>query len=187
MILSTGTKRGWTGTLGTRAARKGRLLISASLLLCVGCVAAASGSREQRIIFGPSPRNAKSVLDLRVEQIDLNGSTMYAALRAIEDAVPSSRQYSFAFGVRTARKISERPGREVRIEEWLRNPKVQLHATNTTLCAVINDLCAQSGWSYAWFGDGLGFIDDRSYFGAKPFDCYNDRGEFFKRQPKQRH
>jgi hypothetical protein len=95
-------------TIGGSAVPKGKLIIFVSLLLYVSSIVAGE-PRQQRIICGPLPRGAKSILDLRVERADLNGSTMYAALRAIEESVSRSTPHNFSFGVRTSRRIVERP------------------------------------------------------------------------------
>jgi hypothetical protein len=54
---------------------------------------------------------------------------------------------------------------EERWKHW--NPKVELHATHTTLRQVFDALCAQSKWSYVLAEPGIVFIDDRSYFTKK--------------------
>jgi hypothetical protein len=111
------------------------------------------------------PKSGRSILDLRIEKIELSGITMRAALEKIRDAVydSSGGKLAFSYGYRYAR-AAEFAQKGIPAEKWeVRDPPVKLRLGNTTLREVLNELCAQSGWSYASFGDGIGFIDDDRY------------------------
>src|SRR5438105_12979722 len=127
-----------------KTAKQSGLLISVSLVFIAG-QANGNDAPTKLIVFGQLPPKAKSILELRVERVDLEGYRMNSALWAIQNAVHASTKHPFSFSLGTSRTTKEEPGHEVRIDKWLRNPNVRLHMANTTLCAVVNELCAQSG------------------------------------------
>jgi hypothetical protein len=132
----------------------------------VSCAALSAGKPEgATIIIGELPKSAENILDLPVARIDLVGMRMEVALRKIADAIyqSSSGKLVFSYGPRYAREAEfKREG--IPVKKWTyRDSSVELHLVNTTLREVLNRLCAQSGWSYGMFGDGIGFIDDDRY------------------------
>jgi hypothetical protein len=131
----------------------------------VVCSALHAGKSEAIIVIGELPPSAKSMLDLPIERVDLRGITMEAALRKIQDVIydSSGGKLVFSYGAGWARE-AEFGRKGIPVEKWKhRDPLVELHLVNTTLRDVLNRLCAQSGWSYDVFGDGIGFIDDDRY------------------------
>jgi len=142
------------------------------LLLLAFCAALAvphtDGAKSKTlIIIGEMPRNKKSILDLRIETIELRNIRMYAALRQIQEAVriQSKGRIDFYFEPDWSRaERDEYVKKRIPVEKWkFRDPRVSLTASDKSLKDVIDQLCFQSGWSYAMasFG-GPHFIDDKS-------------------------
>jgi hypothetical protein len=135
-------------------------------LLTSGTIIWASSDTHSIIVVKPNlPRSAKSILDLRIERIELSGMTMKTALEKIRDAIcgSSGGKLTFSYGYRYAR-AAEFAQSGIPVEKWeMRDPSVNLQLKNATLRDVLNRLCAQSGWSFSSFGDGIGFIDDDRY------------------------
>jgi hypothetical protein len=135
-------------------------------LLTFGTIIWASSDTHSVIVVKPTlPRAAKSILDLRIERIELSGVTMKAALEKIRDAIyeSSGGKLMFSYGYRYAR-AAEFAQSGIPVEKWeMRDLSVNLQLKNATLREVLNRLCAQSGWSFSSFGDGIGFIDDNRY------------------------
>lgn len=146
------------------------LFLSVSLLdACVGDVTRGTSA----VAFGQMSPRAKCILDLPVVRIDIQDQTMEDALRDIEGHINTDTEYATSFGVGFSQAPTYR-NQGVPEGNWKRrNPTVGLHVRSTTLCAIMNELCRQSGWSYRWFGDGLGFIDDASYFRSGKDRCYD--------------
>jgi len=145
-------------------------------LLClffgVGIACAAADTHQTIVVDGRLPKSAKSILDLRVQKIDLAGISMNAALLKIADAVQKSSRgklyFSCAIGFAES-EVEEYVRKRIPESKWkLRDPRIEIHEINTTLRGVIQRLCDQSGWSYKLTPIGIAFIDDRSYSKRKP-------------------
>jgi hypothetical protein len=132
---------------------------------------AAAPNSQKIVVDGELPKSAKSILDLRIQKIDLSAISMHAALGTIADAIEASshRQIHFSFSVEFAKpEVDEYVRKRIPEAKWkLRDPRVEIHAANTTLRNVVQRLCDQSGWSYKSTPIGIAFIDDRSYFERK--------------------
>jgi hypothetical protein len=158
---------------GNDALRSVNLRITAllSLFLALGLTCVAADSRQTIVVDGQLPKLAKSILNLRIEKINLSGISMDAALRQIADAIEISSygKLHFSYGVGFANsEVEEYVRKRIPEGKWkLRDPRIEIHATNTTLRDVIQRLCDQSGWSYKSTAIGIAFIDDGSYFNQK--------------------
>jgi hypothetical protein len=128
------------------------------MLVFAGCAAAevvivTSGD------FYPSKGHKKaSVLDLRIERVEISGVTMEEAIFRLADGIASSTKGRIKFAVSTqnSRDLMDRVRK--------RNPSVSLEQANVSLRDVINDLCRQSGWSYTKTDAGYVFTDDDRFF-----------------------
>jgi len=136
------------------------------MLLSFALCSLVSAAQKSDIVIEKLARSPKNMLDLRIEKINLTRVTMEVALTKIEDAVNADvhdRPY-LSIGIRFSNEAEYRQ-KGTPEERWKhRNPKVELHATHTTLRQVFDLLCAQSKWSYVQAEPGIVFIDDRSYF-----------------------
>ena|SRR5437867_8180996 len=143
-----------------------RVVTRSALFLLLFLWSAAAVAPQSDIVIEKVARSPKNILDLRIEKINLTHVTMEAALSKIEDAVNADvhdRPY-LSIGIGFSRE-AEYGQKRIPEEQWKhRNPKVELHATHTTLRQVFDSLCAQSKWSYVQAEPGIVFIDDRSYF-----------------------
>jgi len=141
------------------------------LFLTLGLACAGTRNGQKIVLGGRLPKSAKSILDLRIEKIDLTGISMNTALEAIADAIEttSQREIHFSFSVGFAKsEVDEYVQKQIPEGKWkVRDPRIEIHAANTTLRGVVQKLCDQSGWSYKLTPIGVAFIDDRSYFNRK--------------------
>jgi hypothetical protein len=145
------------------------LLLSVLASLATIC---ASADTHPVIVVDPHlPKSAKSILDLRIEKIDLRGISMDAALLQIADAIETSSHGNlhFSYSVRFAKvEVDEYVRRRIPEDKWkLRDPQIHVRTAKTTLRDVVEQLCDQSGWSYKSTPIGIAFIDDASYFNQK--------------------
>ena len=138
------------------------------VLLASAPITAALGDSHRVVVDSRLPKSAKSILDLRIQEIDLKGVTMNAALLEIADAIYTSSygklHFSFAAGFAKA-EVEEYVRRRIPEDKWkLRDPQIKIRMTNIPLRDVVQRLCNQSGWSYKSTPIGIAFIDDSSYF-----------------------
>jgi hypothetical protein len=142
-----------------------------SVLASVATICASADTHPVIVVDPHLPKSAKSILDLRIEKIDLSGVTMNAALLEIADAVYRSSggklHFSFAVGFAKA-EVEKYVRRRIPEDKWkLRDPRIHVRTAKTTLRDVVEQLCDQSGWSYKSTPIGIAFIDDGSYFNQK--------------------
>jgi hypothetical protein len=139
--------------------------------LALGLACASAESRQTIVVNGRLPKLAKSILDLRIEKIDLTGISMDTALTQIADAIETSShgKLHFSYGIGFAEsEVKEYVRKRIPEERWKpRDSRIEIHATSTTLRDVIQRLCDQCGWSYKSTPIGIAFIDDGTYFNGK--------------------
>ena len=119
-------------------------------VLLIGACAAS----EEAIVISASKQvqSAKTILDLPIRRAHIPGFRMQEALRMISEAIAkrSEGELHFLYGVTSsASRVASKtehplPPRDLII----RDPKVYLNMSNTTLRRVLDELCKQTGWSY---------------------------------------
>ena len=131
------------------------------LVTATGCAMAA-----ERIVVKTSGHFASvsgkpTILDLRLEEIVLIDVRMERALVELADGIASSTDRKIQFPILT--ENSRDPGDRIP----KRDPKIRFEGTNVTLKNVLDNLCRQSGWSYAKVPPGYLFTDDSHLFEQK--------------------
>jgi hypothetical protein len=145
------------------------LLVSCFILLGVASLWPVKAASHTNIVIGGLPKLAKSILDLRINEIHLQNITMSDALYEIEASVHNySPRLYFSFGLNPTTSANASASSAPGHTRKLRDPKVRIDAVNITLREVINRLCIQSAWSYEDGTQiGIAFSDDANYF-SKP-------------------
>jgi len=106
-----------------------------------------------------------SVLDTPLSEVRLRNIRMTNALDTIAQAIKQPGQLYLDYSISYSRQ-KEYVEAGIATDRWkLRDPRVNLVASNIRLDDVIRRLCEQSGWSY--YADTpvtVRFIDDARYF-----------------------
>ena len=137
-------------------------LIRKLLTFFVFITASGCATAQQKVLVQTSGQFAAvrspTILDLRLEKIVIIDVQMERALVELADGITSATEGKLQFPIIT--ENSRDPGDR----NLKRDPKVRLEATNVTLKDVIDNLCRQSGWSYARVQPGYLFTDDTHLF-----------------------
>jgi hypothetical protein len=164
MVGSIGVARKRTTTVppdGTRemmsAVVCGRMIKRlASVLMILGCTASAP-----TVIVSTSgtfvSNGSRDILDLRLDRVVLSGVSMEQALWRLAKGISSSTdgKIEFALTIENSRDMTYRVP--------LKDPRVDLDVSDTTLGNVLDQLCRQSGWSYKKAPIGIVFTDSDMY------------------------
>lgn len=137
------------------------LLTLLLVLTATGCATAGQKVVVQTSGQFAAVRTRPTILDLRLEKIVIIDVRMERALVELADAIASSTNGKLQFPIITENSRD----RGDRIPK--RDPKIRLEATNVTLKDVVDNLCRQSGWSYAKVQPGYLFTDDTHLFRKK--------------------
>jgi hypothetical protein len=139
----------------------------------VGLLGAAlfgCGTTKHAIVLSSPTQSpsAKDIVDLPIEHIDIRGYRMQETLHLIADAIAtrSNDTLHFSYGVSSSASVAaSHTAHPLPVDKLvICDPVVSIEASRTTLRAVLDSLCEQTGWSYYYGPAGYVFIDDKSFF-----------------------
>lgn len=139
-------------------------------ITCITLILLAGCATPKEAIVEPARRQsmgADSILDLPIHEIHIAGYHMQQTLRIISHAIESESggRLHFSYGIQSsASQRAAANGRPLPVDKLIiRDPLVRISAHRETLEAILDRLCQESGWSYAFTPGGYMFIDDRSF------------------------
>lgn len=131
---------------------------------------AYSAELENTVVIGRLPRSARTMLELRIKLIHLQGLKMQSAISTIAKSikVSSGGTLQLSYGLDPSEQYTPKAKRMPQYHVFkMRDPIVAIDARDTTLRSVFDNLCRQTGWSYKIVEKRLIFFtDDRRFFGA---------------------
>lgn len=142
------------------------MLDLATILACLLSVPSHGCVTTKRAIIEPAPalnKNARSIFDLPVYRVDIQGYRMYEALDKLAQAVKaqSNGRVRFVFQISWL-KPQEYMRKYGGLAAWPipdpLNPFVHFQGVNVNLRTIINSLCQQSGWTYDEVITPVGYV-----------------------------